>query len=457
MLFFAPFAAFYCVYEMIQRRLVGQWKVWLQLSLAAILVAAITWPFASAYFELREVAGLGVRSVDDLVQFSADTHAFATPPRRARLLAAWLDGYSKPEGAGFPGVTILGLATIGLIWGARRAVADLGWSTLGDWHAVAVVLVGAVFGGSTALLAWFFVQGRVNVTLGARHMSYSDASTILVVCLASLGLIFILTSVVRGRNTVPSTTAFGFFAIATIMAAFLAMGPEIQVLGRRVSDGPYRLLFEYVPGFDGLRVPARYLMLVALFLSVLAGLGAAAMATIRRPIGPVLMIVAAAAVVSEAWAVPMPMNGGGRPRPGLLAPQPPATGRATPAIYQFIRDHSAPMALLELPFGDPAYELMAVFYAGHHRKPIVNGYSGWFPAGYRRNVGPLRDVLEDPDRALRALGRSQATHVLVHEAAWPADEGRQVSTWLTGLGARLVTSSGSDRLFELPKIAASPE
>ena len=33
----------------------------------------------------------------------------------------------------------------------------------------------------------------------------------------------------------------------------------------------------YVPGFDGVRVPARYLMLVALFLACLAGYGAAAL------------------------------------------------------------------------------------------------------------------------------------------------------------------------------------
>jgi hypothetical protein len=457
MLFFAPFAAVYCAYEVIQRKLAGQWKVWLQLALAAILVALITWPFARAYFQLREIAELGVRSVDDLVQFSADTYAFATPPRRARILAQWLDGYSKPEGAGFPGITILVLATIGMAWNVRRALVDLRWSALRDWHAVAIVWVGAALSGSTALLAWFFVQGRVNVTLGARFVSYSDASTVLAVFLASLGLIFILTSLVRGRNNAPSATAFGFFVVATIMAALLAMGPEIQVFGRRVSEGPYLWLFEHVAGFDGLRVPARYLMLVALFLSVLAGLGAAAIATIRRPIGPNLILVAAAGIVSEAWAVPMPMNGGGRPRPGLLAPQPPASGRATPAIYQFIRDFSGPIALLELPFGDPAYELMAVFYAGHHRKPIVNGYSGWFPRNYRRNVGPLRDVLEDPDRAHRALRRTEATHVLVHEAAWPSDQGQQVSAWLAGLGASPVTTSGSDRLFELPKPTASPE
>ena len=128
MLFFAPFAAAYCLYEVARRRLFGRWIVWAELAIAAILVALITWPFARAYFELREVADMGVRSLRNVVQFSADTYAFATPPRRMPLLSSWLHGDAKPEGAGFPGFTILALAAIGLAWGLRRFVADLGWS-----------------------------------------------------------------------------------------------------------------------------------------------------------------------------------------------------------------------------------------------------------------------------------------------------------------------------------------
>ena len=41
-----------------------------------------------------------------------------------------------------------------------------------------------------------------------------------------------------------------------------------------LGTGPYYWLWQYVPGFDGVRAPARFLMIVALFLAVLAGLGA---------------------------------------------------------------------------------------------------------------------------------------------------------------------------------------
>ena len=43
----------------------------------------------------------------------------------------------------------------------------------------------------------------------------------------------------------------------------------------RVSGfGLYGLLYEYVPGFNGVRVPARYAMIAGLFLAILAGYGA---------------------------------------------------------------------------------------------------------------------------------------------------------------------------------------
>ena len=42
----------------------------------------------------------------------------------------------------------------------------------------------------------------------------------------------------------------------------------------RASGYGLRLLYDYVPGFNGVRVPARYAMIAGLFLAVLAGYGA---------------------------------------------------------------------------------------------------------------------------------------------------------------------------------------
>jgi hypothetical protein len=72
----------------------------------------------------------------------------------------------------------------------------------------------------------------------------------------------------------------GFFVLALIIAWWLSLGPAPTSLGRPIDlAAPYRVLFEHVPGFSGLRVPARLAMIVVLMISVLGGFGSAWMAT----------------------------------------------------------------------------------------------------------------------------------------------------------------------------------
>ena len=62
LLFFPPFAAAYCLYEMAQRRLLREWRLWASLGLAAAAVAIATWPFVSPYIQ-RARAGRAGRSI----------------------------------------------------------------------------------------------------------------------------------------------------------------------------------------------------------------------------------------------------------------------------------------------------------------------------------------------------------------------------------------------------------
>src|SRR5262245_16677354 len=78
MLFFTPFAAAYCGYEIVQRRLIRDWRMWAKLAIAAAVIALVTWPFVRPYLRVRDVVHLGVRSPGEIAMFSADAHAFAT-------------------------------------------------------------------------------------------------------------------------------------------------------------------------------------------------------------------------------------------------------------------------------------------------------------------------------------------------------------------------------------------
>ena len=86
---------------------------------------------------------------------------------------------------------------------------------------------------------------------------------------------------------------------------WLSLGVSPQTLGRPLNlTGLYQLLYEYVPGFDGLRVPARFAMIAVLMLAVLGGYGAAALSRWRwaTPTFVVLTI----AFLAESLVRPVP-------------------------------------------------------------------------------------------------------------------------------------------------------
>src|SRR5262249_50662967 len=162
---------------------------------------------------------------------------------------------------------------------------------------------------------------------------------------------------------------FWFYGIAAIAAALLALGPRIQSAGRLLGAGPYALLYDWVPGFDGIRVPARYFMIVALFLAVLAGLGAAALLAWRRRFALGVVARGSLGSVAGSWAAPIGTNmrlivhGLEKPPPRL------DMGSHVGPIYQWVKSEPGPIALIEFPFGEPAYDILAAFYAGYHRRP----------------------------------------------------------------------------------------
>jgi hypothetical protein len=145
----------------------------------------------------------------------------------------------------------------------------------------------------------------------------------------------------------------------------LAMGPVLRVAGREVvPSGPYAWLMTIVPGFTGVRVPARFTLVAMLCLSMTAAI---VIARLRpRWIG----FAVAAIALLEIWLRPIPLW----PLPPLLD----ATA-LTPTAN----------AVLELPMRN-YQEFPALYRSMFHRRPLVNGYSGYFPRAYDE----LRDCLD---------------------------------------------------------------
>ena len=239
-----------------------------------------------------------------------------------------------------------------------------------------------------------------------------------------------------------------WFACMAVVAWWLSLGPHPQSRGRELNaPGLYALLYEYVPGFNGLRVPARFSALVALGVSVLAGFGVRALLRGWRSAGPVVLGLGLA-FLAESTAAPIPVNTTSSDK--YIAP--PARvypAWQAPPVYQRLATLPRSSVILELPFGDPAWELRYVYYSTVHWLPLVNGYSGGFPESYLRLRGHLDDPRRAPDEAFAALMASGATHLVLHTGAYRGDEAREVRAWLETRGLHASDSYGPDLVYPL--------
>jgi hypothetical protein len=244
----------------------------------------------------------------------------------------------------------------------------------------------------------------------------------------------------------------GTLAIVTVFAFAMSLGPDISAHGRLVArTNVYSLFYDFVPGFDGLRVPARYAMIVAFGLAALAGHAAATIA--RRRHGTAIVLVATLGAVGEAWAAPISLNVNSTDyrQPGLLPLPDTLPGiEETPAVYRFVASLPSSSALIELPFGEVAFETRYMFYSTRHWRPLVNGYSGGGPDEYGLLAERFKEILARPDAAWKAVLDSHATHIIVHEGSYAGDRGPLISQWAVAHGAAELGAFGSDRIFAVP-------
>ena len=445
-LFFAPFALAYVLYELAARRRLGDWTAWRAFGIAGLIVAAITLVFLTPYLEVRST-GVGVRSLGEISNYSADVHAFATAPSRLWLWGDRLATFPRAEGQAFPGFAILALALTGVAGGLLRRTSRERPS-LPPWRQFAVATLTVLLAAHLYALVSVLLIGRFTVSRGGVWTVWAHADRVIAGTMLLVVALVLLLRRTGGKRETYSGPPWAFYAFAALAAAILAMGPHITVRSAVVASGPYALLMNYVPGFDGLRVPGRYVMLVTLFLAVLAGLGASELLARAKRFGTALVIVAGAVILVESWPTKFEINS----RIGVedhlaLTPQHLQVGRRIPPIYKTIRDQDQDVVLLEFPFGSPAWDLQAVFYAGYHRQHLINGYSGFFPESNAALGGMLNLFLSDPPAAWRALLASGATHVLVHEAAFPEPRQKVITDWLVASGAKEILVDGTDRLF----------
>lgn len=188
----------------------------------------------------------------------------------------------------------------------------------------------------------------------------------------------------------------GVFVLFRRSRAAALIGIALVVLGVAASIGLHgplgRFLFEFVPLFKGIRVPARWSMITYLGLSILASGGALLLVQRRAA-----TLFVTALLLLELRAAPL------RWYLGTSEPS---------AVHAWLARQRFRGAVVELPL-EQSSAYWYLFQQTVHRRPLINGVSGFAPPDYVAmeqawRATPIPDTLLDTFR-----GRGAAL-VIIH-------------------------------------------
>lgn len=402
--------------------LIGLWLLWfvigrerwsavLRVMAVGMLAGLAMAPIASGYVTYQRAAGLR-RSPDEIEAFSADIASVLKAPD-SLWVWGWLDVVDRPESALFPGLTVVLLVLVGsaVKWLAvsrssenrtlRQAQAGL---TTSRWLLLGAVLFVVMAATPSMFGPWKFEP------FGVRLLSVTTAGKPLSVAILLTGAALVMHPAVVGAWR--RRSALAFYALATVAMWLFSLGPSPTLMNKPlIYKAPYAWLM-LVPGAEGVRVPARFWVLGTMCLAVAAALAVAHITTRWPRVRRWLPIAASALALVEAW-----------PKPIRVILRPDARPVHTPAV-----------ARLELPV-HPAHDAIVLYRAAEHRRPVINGYSGYFAPHYwslqymleHRDpailprlsaMGTIEVVIDhelDPDRRLRGFVGSDAETTVVYQ------------------------------------------
>jgi hypothetical protein len=447
LLYFAPFLPFYVVHRMWTAGKLNDMRSWTSLAGAAVATLVLTLPFLFPYQRAQQFFGIE-RPFGEVVLFSANVWSYITASENLRLWGKALRFYPHGEGETFLGFVPWLLASVAIAGLARSAFRkDASVPSVSPWLTyVSAFLLLAVVTQLIAVMSVVLFGGFEFGVISAR----TPQRLLLQFLVASALLLGISPRArIAAARLAQSPIAFAF--AATILAMWLSLGPLPNAGEARVSGfGLYGLLYDYVPGFNGVRVPARYAMIAGLFLAILAGYGFKQLLSLipdpRSPIPTRFLFPAFCfLILIEGAAIPMEMNRTWNQNEAV----PPARvfpvgrldrnglGEGVPPVYARVAALPEGTAITEFPFGDAAWEIRYVYYAAAHWKPITNGYSGSFPPRYKERVARLQRILKDPEAAWQSLKDSGSTHVVLHRNAFAnGADADTVESWLKAHGAK---------------------
>jgi hypothetical protein len=377
-------------------------------SVAAGLIAGIA--FAIAPYRASQLSHLQVLTAQWMPLALFAMHAFLDDGRRrwlALLAAAWLlqalsNGYYLLFFPVLVGLWLLWFVDWRHGWrcGAALAATFAGASLL---LLPALVQYKRIHDGLglersvdemrqfSATLTSFVQPGYLLTFWPTRDAATQEGFLFPGVTVVALGLLGLAALIFRRqvRDAAAARSPAMFYGLAALLLWWLCFGPPPEHPSAVERLRPYTLL-AWLPGFNGLRVPARFAMLATLCIALTAAIGAARLAPAARWRRLVAGGLVAGGLFVDGWIDGMPLAA--PPQPVLI-------------------DAPADAVVLELPAGEPAVNVAAMDRAIAHGRPLINGYSGHTPRHYDLLATSL--LRGDPS-ILAHYARGAALVVVVH-------------------------------------------
>ena len=378
---------------------VGDARRWRGAALATAAGALVFVPFALPYRRVEEHYGMK-RYFGEVLTFSGRWTDFLSAGGTNRLYGGLTAAWRHAEGDLFPGLAALFLAGVAVAT-VRRPTAGGAAAPATPGRRRLVRALDAATLGTAAL--WLGTLARPGLRLGS--LGLGDPGRVQV--WATLLLLARLLVALPGHGRYASLGDWlrrgAWPPRLTLLVAVAGTGLVLALGGHSPY---YRFLFQsFGQIFRAIRAPVRGIVLFHLALAVLAAWG---LSLLRRrfPSGGRTALVAAALalVLFEYRAFPL-----------ALTPTP----SAAPPVYAWLAAVEVPAAVVEWPLG-LHYDFDYVFRQAQHGRPILNGYSGFFPKTYTDLEGALRQR-PIPDTVWAQMGNLGAGVLVYH-----AHEGRGI-------------------------------